>query len=120
MRVLVCGGRDFVDCGLLLDTLDALDALAKREVIDCLIEGDARGADRIAGAWAKRRRVDLKLFPAGWNRHGRAAGHIRDQEMLDKGEPDLVVSFPGGAGTADMVRRAQAAGIKVIKVANEE
>lgn len=54
MRVLVCGGRDFSDCRLMFDTLDSL---AKVENIDCIIEGDARGADRIAGAWAKRRRV---------------------------------------------------------------
>lgn len=69
MRVLVCGGRDFSDCRLVFDTLDAL---AKAEIVDCVIEGDARGADRIAGAWAKKRRVDLRLFPADWTKHGKA------------------------------------------------
>lgn len=110
MRVLVCGGRDFKDCGLLFATLDRLAAY---NGIDCIIEGDAHGADRIAGAWAKRRRVDLRLFPADWRKHGRAAGPIRNQAMLDQGRPDLVVAFPGGAGTADMVRRAHAAGVEV-------
>lgn len=110
MRVLVCGGRGFADSGLVFATLDAL---AKTEVIDCIIEGDARGADRIAGAWAKRRRIDLRLFPADWNKYGKRAGPIRNQEMLDKGEPDLVIAFPGGVGTADMVRRARAAGVEV-------
>ena len=110
MRVLVCGGRDFSDCGLVWDTLDKL---ARVEVIDCIIEGDARGADRIAGAWAKRRRVDLKLFPANWLKHGKAAGPIRNQQMLDSAKPDLVIAFPGGNGTADMVRRAREAGIEV-------
>lgn len=110
MRVLVCGGRSFSDCGLVFATLDAL---AKSEVVDCIIEGDAPGADRIAGAWAKRRRVDLRLFPADWAKDGKAAGPRRNQKMLDHGKPDLVIAFPGGAGTADMVRRAKAAGVKV-------
>jgi hypothetical protein len=113
MRVLVCGGRDFSDCKAVFD---ALDDLARHEVVDCIIEGDARGADRIAGAWAKRRRVDLRLFPADWNKHGRAAGPIRNQQMIDKGKPDFVLAFPGGAGTADMVRRAKAAGLPVAEV----
>lgn len=43
----------------------------------------------------------------------RAAGPIRDQEMLDKGKPDLVVAFLGNRGTADMVRRAREAGVPV-------
>jgi hypothetical protein len=113
MRVLVCGGRDFSDCGLVFDTLDAL---AKVEVVDCIIEGDARGADRIAGAWAKRRRVDLVLIPADWQKHGKAAGPIRNQKMLDQGKPDLVIAFPGGRGTDDMVRRAEVAGVSVKRV----
>jgi hypothetical protein len=110
MRVLVCGGRDFSDCGLVWNILDDL---AKIEVVDCVIEGDARGADRIAGAWAKRRRVDLRLFPADWIKYGKAAGPIRNQKMLDVGKPTLVIAFPGGVGTADMVHRAKAAGVPV-------
>jgi hypothetical protein len=110
MRVLVCGGRDFSDCGAVFDVLDEL---ARTESVDCLIEGDARGADRIAGAWAKRRRVDLRLFPANWTKYGNRAGPIRNQQMLDEGQPDLVIAFPGGRGTDDMVRRATAAGVNV-------
>ena len=113
MRVLVCGGRDFSDCGLVFDTLDAL---AKVEVVDCIIEGDGRGADRIAGAWAKRRRIDLRLFAADWKNHGNAAGPIRNQKMLDVGKPNLVIAFPGGKGTADMTRRARGAGIQVREI----
>lgn len=114
MRVLVCGGRDFSDCQMVWDTLDDL---ARAEVIDCLIEGDARGADRIAGAWARRRGVDLRVYAADWRKHGRAAGPIRNQQMLDEGKPDLVIAFPGGIGTADMVRRARASGVRVNEVA---
>src|SRR5690606_30354012 len=54
-------------------------------------------------------------YPADWRRHGRAAGPIRNQEMADAGA-DLCIAFPGGRGTADMVRRARAAGIPVRSV----
>lgn len=113
MRVLVCGGRDFVDKGLIHAALDQ----ARRHLgMDCLIEGDGRGADRLAGYWARRWRIDNLKFPAEWRKHGSAAGPIRNQRMLDEGKPDLVIAFPGGRGTADMVRRAKAAGVEVREV----
>ena len=54
---------------------------------------------------------------ADWAKHGRKAGPIRNQRMIDEGRPDLVVAFPGGTGTADMVERARVAGIRVIEIA---
>lgn len=114
MRVLVCGGRDFSNTALAYRTLDSL---RKETGFDCLIEGDGRGADRIAGYWARKNRIDNRKFPADWTKHGRAAGPIRNQRMLDEGKPDLVIAFPGGSGTADMVRRAKAAGVPVREIA---
>lgn len=60
MRVLVCGGRDFSDTALLARTLNDL---SRTEIVDCIIEGGARGADRMAGYWARKHRVDLLIFP---------------------------------------------------------
>ena len=100
MRVLVCGGRDFGDTEFVYRVLDRLKAC---EQVDCIIEGDARGVDRIAGYWAKKNRIDLRLFPADWDTHGKRAGPIRNKQMLDEGKPDLVIAFPGGRGTANMI-----------------
>lgn len=113
-RVLVCGGRNFSDQALVDATLTRL---MKVRGIDVLIEGNARGADRMAGFWARRNRVTNLKFNADWDTHGNKAGLIRNQRMLDEGRPDLVIAFPGGRGTADMVRRAKAAGIEVVEVA---
>lgn len=115
MRVLVCGGRDFSNAAWLYRVLDDLK---RREVIDCIIEGDARGADRIAGYWAKKNRIHLKLFPAEWQKHGKGAGPIRNQKMLDEANPDLVIAFPRasgeyGNGTLDMMARAKKSGVDV-------
>lgn len=43
-------------------------------------------------------------------------GPLRNQRMLEEGKPDLVVAFPGGGGTKDMVRRAAKAGVPIHEV----
>ncbi|HVG50925.1 MAG TPA: DUF2493 domain-containing protein [Xanthobacteraceae bacterium] len=104
MKVLVCGGRDFADA----DTLDAwLDHIHEtRGPITMIIEGDARGADRLARKYAKRRRIPCVTFKPDWASYNDAAGPIRNRQMLIEGRPDLVVAFPGGAGTANMIKQA--------------
>jgi len=76
-------------------------------------EGNAPGADRIAGYWARRNKIDNLKFPADWDRHGNSAGPIRNGRMLAEGKPDLVLAFPGGEGTKNMVRQARAAGVPI-------
>lgn len=115
MRLLVCGGRDFSDHDAMNKTLDEwhFDGL---DPVEVLIHGAAPGADRLAYGWANARGVPALAYPADWTRHGRAAGPIRNQQMLEEGRPDLVIAFPGGRGTADMVRRAKDAGIVVVEI----
>lgn len=112
MKVLVCGGREYRD---VQRTFAVLDELHRRDGITLLIEGGARGADSLARQWAVSRKVALRTVLADWARHGRAAGPLRNAAMLALG-PELVVAFPGGRGTADMVRRGRAAGVRVLEV----
>lgn len=109
MRVLVCGGRDYSDWKKVYDTLDALP-------VTILIHGGASGADALASDWAASRLRPCMSYHADWSKHGRAAGPIRNQEMIDDAKPGLVVAFPGGRGTADLIRRASAAKIEVRQV----
>lgn len=113
MRVLVCGGRAYEEREHLFVTLDRLH---RARGITLVIAGGARGADTLAEEWAKDRSVPHQIFHAEWDTLGRPAGPIRNQRMLDEGKPDLVVAFPGGKGTADMVRRAYEAGVRVMEV----
>lgn len=123
MRVLVCGGRDYADKAKVDAVLDELQPAT-------VIEGGASGADRLAKSWcdAQGGAVEHLQFAADWGnitrpgaivrvkngrRYDAAAGSVRNQRMLDEGKPDLVVAFPGGTGTADMVRRAKRAGVQV-------
>lgn len=102
MRALVCGGRDFNDQAF-VDSV--LDEQAPTEIC----HGAARGADTLAGKWATKRNVPCRVFPADWQRDGNAAGPLRNAEMLREFKPDTIIAFPGGRGTADMVRRAKRA-----------
>lgn len=113
MKVLVCGGRDYKDDKRVRDVLDAgVDG----EPITEIAEGGAHGADEHAEEWAAMRDIPCKTFNADWLKHGKAAGPIRNAEMLEKFIPDAVIAFPGGAGTADMITKAKAAGVRVIEV----
>ena len=113
MRVLVCGGRDYADADRMATVLDALHATAP---FTALIYGMARGADDLAKMWATARGVGRLGFPAQWEKYGKQAGPMRNARMLEKGKPDLVIAFPGGRGTADMMRQAKAAGVPVQQV----
>jgi hypothetical protein len=113
MKVLVCGGRDYADARALNE---ALDALHRETPITRLIHGAARGADLLAAAWAVSRNVPAGAFRAEWAKHGKSAGFIRNARMLRDGRPGLVMAFPGGKGTAHMVKLARAAGVPVRQV----
>lgn len=113
MKVLVCGGRDFNDALTLGSWLGGIHK--NNGPITLLIEGGARGADYMAREFAKWSGIPTQTFEADWTKHGRAAGPIRNQQMLDEGKPDLVVAFEGGDGTRDMVTKARAAGVRVLE-----
>jgi hypothetical protein len=113
VTVLVCGGRDFSDSAWAYEILDAFKA---KKGLDVLVQGGARGADQLASEWANDRGIPQKIYPADWQKHGKGAGPIRNQQMLDAEPIDFVVAFPGGSGTRDMITRAKAKGIKVLEV----
>lgn len=114
MRVLVCGGRNYWD----RDRVSAVLLKLNGEIgIECLIEGGARGADQLARQWAYAQNIPSQTFEADWENQGSFAGPMRNARMLDEGKPDLVIAFPGGRGTSDMVKKARRAGVKVVEIA---
>lgn len=116
MKVLVCGGRDYIDAEYLDQTLDNFHRLFNFTQV---IHGAARGADSLAGIWARARGIDEKPYPVlkgDWDKHGKRAGSLRNREMLVDGKPDIVVAFPGHNGTWDMIQQARYAGVHVLWV----
>jgi hypothetical protein len=117
VRILVCGGRDFSDRKAVFDALDNISARQRHGDRLTIIQGGASGADHLARQWTMEQPSFLLINePADWRTHGKAAGPIRNQKMIDEHKPDIVLAFAGGRGTADMVRRAKAANLHVIEV----
>jgi hypothetical protein len=109
-RVLMCGSRTWVESEPIYEQVYWL------EPGDVVIHGGAQGADSIAGRAAERSGLTVEVYRADWQKHGRAAGPIRNARMLAEGKPDRVIAFrmPGESrGTDDMIRQAKAAGIPV-------
>lgn len=126
-RILVCGGRDFEDKNKLNQVLSKhlsdsveFDLLFSVPLFikAVIIQGGAKGADRLAKEFADYYDIPNIEFKADWSKYGKAAGGIRNKQMLNEGKPDLVIAFPteNSKGTWDMVRRAKRAGIDTVVV----
>jgi len=75
-----------------------------------IVSGGARGVDGIAIRAAKRYGIDTKVFPADWETHGKRAGFLRNQQIVDYCD-ELVAFWDGESrGTADSIAKAKAAG----------
>jgi len=125
VRILVCGGRGYSDWPRVREVLDELAAKHSKFYKDAenwlpvdltIIHGGAKGADSLADQWAAVNWTSLRVYEADWETHGRSAGPKRNQLMLEDGKPDLIVAFPGGRGTAHMVKIARDAGVPVMEV----
>ena len=109
-RIIFTGGRDFHDWEVVSLLIKALPKNVT------VVVGDAKGADYMVRKFAKDERLKLEVHEAKWKVYGSPqAAHIRNQAMVDGGAY-MCVAFPGGAGTADTVRRAKKAGIRVKEV----
>lgn len=112
--VLVAGGREFADRPWMERQIDAIIARNAGSTVR-IVHGGARGADRLAGEVAAERGLEVGVFAADWDRHGRSAGYRRNERMarfLAKkaraGAACQVVLFPGGKGTGHMRTIAKA------------
>jgi YspA, cpYpsA-related SLOG family len=113
VRLLVCGGRNYMDTAFAFATLYAIHL---ETPIVLLIHGDCpTGTDQIADQWALERRISIDRYRVNHALDGQwpGAGPRRNARMLRESKPGAVLAFPGGRGTADMCRRARAAGVPV-------
>lgn len=117
MRVLVCGGRTYLDRNRLFRELWTFhgEEGPRTEVIS----GMATGADTLAVQWADVAGVGLIPFYAQWHQYGKRAGTIRNEKMLIEGKPDVVIAFAGTQGTAHMKQIARAAGVRVVEISDD-
>lgn len=126
MRVCICGPRDYYNYDVLCDAIEA-SGFDITEVVS----GGADGVDKMGERWAKENGRKLKIFPAEWDnfklpgciikvrphdkkRYNSTAGFHRNGQMADYGEAVIAI-ITGSHGTADMVKKAKLAGLKVFE-----
>ncbi len=112
--VAVVGSRDFQDYGLLCSTLDRILA---RHPGCTLVSGGAPGADTLAERYCTEHGIDVEVFWADWDQHGKAAGPIRNRKIVEAA--DIIIAFWDGKsrGTKSTVSIAKSLGrvVEVIK-----
>jgi len=111
LKILITGDRNWADAKPIRDFLKDLPSST------IIIHGGAKGADSIAGRFASSFGMEVREYKADWS-IGKAAGVIRNTEMLEGEQPDVVVYFhnnlEGSKGTKNMVEQAEKAGVKVM------
>lgn len=111
MKIVVTGGRDYEDWAMVQEVLDRLNP-SHVYVGDC-----PTGADEMARAWCDNNKVNYTIFVANWDKFKKAAGPLRNAEMLGKaGHEATVLAFPGGKGTDNCVKTAIQKNMIILRV----
>lgn len=113
MRVLICSGRFYADTHTVTRVLELY---ASAQAINVLIHGGHQALGGIIETWARGTDIHVIRYPANWALHGKYAEVRRNLFMLQDSRPDVLLAFPGGEDTAECIRMAQKAGIRVIEV----
>lgn len=103
MRVIIAGSRNITDYGLLLDILDKSGVYFSE-----IVSGGARGVDALGERFAIANEIPLVIFPANWDRYGRAAGPVRNTQMSDYADALVAIRKDYSRGTTDMIKKATA------------
>ncbi len=115
MKIAVVGSRNFQDYTLLKNTLKNFD-------INQIISGGARGADTLAEDYAREKHIPVKIFYPDWQKFGKAAGFIRNKDIVKNS--DMVIAFWDGQsrGTRSSIELAKQYGknVKIIRFNEKE
>lgn len=110
-KVIIAGGRDYIDYTKLCKVCDKMLSRNKKEEIE-IVSGGARGADKLGETYARQREIPFKRFPAKWDKYGKSAGYKRNEEMAEYA--DALIAFWDGEskGTEHMINLAEKRGLK--------
>lgn len=119
-KVIIAGGREFDDYGLLRQTCDRMLSQKHQTHDIVIISGTARGADTLGERYAQERGYSIEQYPADWEHEGKAAGFIRNAQMASVA--DALIAFWDGQskGTAHMIREVNSRGLvsRVVRYCN--
>ena len=122
LKIIICGGRHFNDYPLLKSIVDK--QLIEHTILPSeteIVSGHCEGADMLGEQYAKEHGCALHIFPAEWTKYGKAAGPIRNKEMVDyiaSADKSLVIAFVSNntRGTKNTVAQAKKLNIPVVEI----
>ena len=120
IKVIIAGTRDFNDYAFLKKNLDYfLQGINPNNEEIEIVSGNARGADKLGERYAKEHNLPVKLFPANWDKYGKRACYLRNQEMANYA--DVLIAFwdEKSKGTKHMIDIAKKQDLTVIVVGYE-
>lgn len=117
IKVIIAGTRDFNDYAFFKKNVDYfLQGINPNNEEIEIVSGNARGADKLGERYAKEHNLPVKLFPANWDKYGKRAGYLRNQEMANYS--DVLIAFwdEKSKGTKHMIDIAKKQDLTVIVV----
>ena len=118
-RIIIAGSRKFNDYPKMVKELDNLRIHLINSINPIeIVSGHAPGADTLGEKFAKEYDYPLKIFPAEWDKYGKAAGPIRNEQMAKyaaEADRGILIAFPIGEsrGTKNMIKLAERYGLEV-------
>lgn len=108
MRVIIAGSRDITEMAHINDAV-----AASKFLIHQVVCGMARGVDLLGKEWAEAVGIPVAKFPADWNKHGKRAGYLRNEQMADNADALIAIWDGVSKGTANMIETARKKKLKV-------
>lgn len=108
MRVIVAGSREIVDFSIIESAI-----IKSGFAITEIISGTARGVDKLGELYGEKNNIRVTRFPADWNRYGKSAGYIRNEEMAKNADALIAIWDGKSRGTKNMIDIATKKELKV-------
>lgn len=108
MKLAIVGSRNFTDYKRFSQIIDKV-----KTQVTLIVSGGARGADTLAERYAKEKAIPYLIFPADWDKHGKKAGMLRNQDIVDNADGMVAFLAPESRGTKDSIKRAERKGIPI-------
>jgi hypothetical protein len=107
MKVIIAGSRSITD----YKTVESAIKESKFEITE-IISGGARGVDKLGELYAVNNNIKLTIMKADWDKHGKSAGYIRNQEMSEIAEAVIILWDGASKGTKNMLEVSIKKGLK--------
>ncbi len=121
VKILICGGRHFNEYDVFSKTVNSVlnDLEIHQDQIE-LVSGGCEGTDKMAERYAEENSISISVFNADWKRYGRAAGPIRNRQMIDyikDSDHSYVIAFTSDRtkGTRNTIELASKNSIEVFQ-----